>query len=77
MKVLFLDIDGVANCATTKETAGPYIGIDPKLMAKVQRIVDKTGSVVVLSSTWRLDDDLRMEVMCHIGAGCSPDQQQN
>lgn len=54
MKVLFLDIDGVVNCSSTTQRFEPCIGIDPKLVAIVQRIVDSTGCVIVLSSSWRL-----------------------
>lgn len=54
MKVLFLDIDGVVNCQTTKERIGSTIGIEPVKMALIKRIVKQTGCVVVLSSSWRL-----------------------
>lgn len=55
MKAIFLDIDGVVNCARTKERFGGYIGIDPIKAARVKRIIAETGCEVVLSSTWRLD----------------------
>ena len=65
MKVLFLDIDGVLNKATTKERIGGdsiwagMHGLDAKL---VKLLLDwlKAHSevVVVLSSTWRLDGRL-------------------
>lgn len=45
MKVLFLDIDGVLNT--------DHRHIDPVLCAKVERVLDTTGAVVVLSSAWR------------------------
>lgn len=56
-KVLFLDIDGVVNCKSTKErhpAAPSIIGIEPVLVALVKQIVDQTGCVIVLSSSWRL-----------------------
>jgi len=45
MKVLFLDIDGVLN--------NDHRHIDPSLCAKVERVLDATGAVIVLSSAWR------------------------
>ena len=53
MKVIFLDIDGVLNCAKTPNPRKfPYI-VDKKLLRRF--LVDRTGAKVVLSSTWRLD----------------------
>jgi hypothetical protein len=55
MKVLFLDIDGVLNCAKTKNPRKfPYV-VDPKLLARLSGLLDRTGAKVVLSSSWRLD----------------------
>ena len=62
MKVLFLDIDGVVNCATTTQRHRGFIGIDPRLAARVRRVVEATGCKVVLSSTWREDAENRAEV---------------
>lgn len=45
MKVLFLDIDGVLNTN--------HANIDPELCAKVERVLNATGAVIVLSSAWR------------------------
>jgi len=45
MKVLFLDIDGVLNT--------DHRNISPDLCAKVERVLDETGAVIVLSSAWR------------------------
>lgn len=56
MKVLFLDIDGVVNCAKTMQRHRGFIGIDPFMAFLVGRLVDRTGCKVVLSSTWRLDE---------------------
>lgn len=67
MKVLFLDIDGVLNNQWTTERFRGYIGIDPKLAEKVQRIVKETGCSIVLSSTWRLDKEFRDEVRRVVG----------
>jgi Swiss Army Knife RNA repair-like protein len=55
VKVIFLDIDGVLNCATTPNPRKfPYI-IDPKLLRRFKRLLQRTGAKVVLSSTWRYD----------------------
>lgn len=62
MKVLFLDIDGVCNNATTKERFLGFVGINPKMAEQVKRIVKETGCSVVLSSTWRKDKEFREEV---------------
>lgn len=62
MKVLFLDIDGVVNNATTTQRSGLYVGIDPLLAFRVRKIVLDTGCEVVLSSAWRLFPDGREEV---------------
>ena len=62
MKVLFLDIDGVVNCATTTQRHRGFLGIDPRLAARVRRVVEATGCKVVLSSTWREEAENRAEV---------------
>ena len=55
MKVIFLDLDGVLNCATTPNPRKfPYI-VDPKLLKRFKRLLQRTGAKVVLSSTWRYD----------------------
>ncbi len=60
MKIIFLDIDGVLNCDSTAERVPNtlIIGIDPKLLANLKTLVDTTGAVVVLSSSWRLMRDM-------------------
>jgi hypothetical protein len=55
MKVIFLDIDGVLNSANTPNPRKfPYI-VDPKLLKRFKRLLQRTGAKVVLSSTWRYD----------------------
>jgi hypothetical protein len=55
MKVIFLDIDGVLNCDKTPNPRGfPYI-VDKKLLARFEKLLQRTGAKVVLSSTWRCD----------------------
>lgn len=62
MKILFLDIDGVVNCATTTQRHRGVIGIDPYMALLVGRIVEQTGCKVVLSSSWRHSPEGREEV---------------
>lgn len=54
VKIVFLDIDGVLNCETTKECCGPYIGIDDNKVSLLKQIVDQTGAKIVLVSSWKL-----------------------
>ena len=59
MKVVFLDIDGVLNSRLwfeRRETNAHNMAndIDPEAAARVQRLCDETGAVLVISSTWRL-----------------------
>ena len=55
MKVIFLDIDGVLNCKKTPNPRKfPYI-VDKRLLARLRRLLDRTGAKVVLSSSWRTD----------------------
>lgn len=61
MKVIFLDIDGVLNTSQTFvdihneyiETGVRRIEIDLKRLNLLKKIVDQTGAVIVLSSSWR------------------------
>jgi hypothetical protein len=55
VKIIFLDIDGVLNCAKTKNPRKfPYV-IDQRLLKRLKRLLTVTGAKVVLSSTWRYD----------------------
>ena len=55
MKVIFLDIDGVLNCDKTPNPRRfPYV-VDKKLLARLKKLLDRTGAKIVLSSSWRLD----------------------
>lgn len=54
MKVIFLDVDGVLNNRHTRTRTGEgWCFVDDFLVARVRKIVDATGAVIVLSSTWR------------------------
>lgn len=61
LKIIFLDVDGVMNNPRTLErigepkgTKGGMLGMDPKLIAKIHEIIDRTKAKIVLSSTWRM-----------------------
>jgi hypothetical protein len=55
MKVIFLDIDGVLNSTNTPNPRKfPYM-VDPKLLKRFKRLLQRAGAKVVLSSTWRYD----------------------
>lgn len=54
MKVLFLDVDGVLNNASTTERCNFYTGVDQKLAARLTQWLPFHKDVkIVLSSTWR------------------------
>ena len=61
MKVIFLDIDGVLNTSQTFigihneyiEKGIRRIEIDLNRLKLLKRIVDQTGAVIVLSSSWK------------------------
>lgn len=63
MKVLFLDIDGVLNCATTQEKVGrgtfaAFPGLDARLVGLLGAwLLEHPEVSVVISSSWRLDED--------------------
>lgn len=61
-KILMLDCDGVINCQRTTARHNGYIGIDPFMALLVNRICERTGAQIVLSSTWRLKKEDRDEV---------------
>lgn len=62
-KIIFLDIDGVLNHEKWyHETIGnPEVGnrgdIDPKCMEILNTIIKRTGAKIVISSTWRFDNN--------------------
>ena len=56
MKIIFLDVDYVVNCRSTKERApSGVIGVEQRLISHIKEIIDATSAKIVLSSTWRKD----------------------
>ena len=55
-KVIFCDVDGVLNGdgITVERSPGGFMGVSDELILRLKKIVDRTGSEVVLSSDWRL-----------------------
>ena len=59
MKVIFLDIDGVLNCDTSKsychdDTYGIITGIDSDKVKRLAKIVEETKAQIILSSDWKI-----------------------
>ena len=56
MKVIFLDIDGVLNSAAYQAEWGgdPPSNVDETRLPLLRRILEETGAVIVLSTSWRL-----------------------
>ena len=59
-KIIFLDIDGVLNTRDwhsrmTKDTPKDEYGyaFDPGAVSNLARIIDETGAVIVISSSWK------------------------
>jgi len=77
MKILFLDIDGVLNCKTTRVLFDCFLGVEPKKVQFLQRIKAITNCQVVLSSTWRHHDKSVYyieENVCHLFSLTGDDQ---
>jgi hypothetical protein len=72
MKVIFLDIDGVLNHEqhykwlmetdepTLLQRTYPYSEINPKSCQLLNDIIKETGAEIVVSSSWRLDGENRL-----------------
>lgn len=65
-KVIFLDCDGVINSALRQDMR--YFGIffaERRLVAKVNRLIEESEALIVLSSTWRFctDADLALRFL--------------
>jgi len=59
--ILFLDVDGVLLSTSSIERFRSARVLDPDCVERLNRIVERTGAKVVISSTWRLQhmDELR------------------
>ncbi len=55
MKVIFLDVDGVLNCNSTKQRIPyyDYLGIEDRFVELLADLVKNTKARIVLSSSWR------------------------
>lgn len=65
MKVIFLDIDGVLNSRAydrVRDWNDERTFIDKTRLPLVKEIVDKTGALIVLSTTWRRHWNQREEL---------------
>jgi hypothetical protein len=75
VKLVFLDFDGVLNSqAFFREDRSRYMStnLDRAAVARVSRIVERTGAKVVVSSTWRIGNgvaELRALLAKHGFAG--------
>ena len=57
-KIIFLDVDGVLNCSTSKsfciDDDGRVIkGVDSDKVKRLAKIVESTGAQIILSSDWK------------------------
>lgn len=52
-KLLFLDIDGVLNTPFSKSWCGDNVGIEKDKLDLLKKIIDNTGALIVLISTWK------------------------
>lgn len=53
VRLIFLDVDGVLNCHSTKDRCYQYIGIEDTKVSLLKEIVDKTKARIVLVSSWK------------------------
>lgn len=51
--MIFLDVDGVLNCSSTKERLGTYTGIDERMLPVLKEITRFFDADIVLVSTWK------------------------
>lgn len=53
MKYIFLDVDGVLNSNDSEDRYHCYVGLDESGIMLLKEIVDKTGSEIILVSSWK------------------------
>jgi hypothetical protein len=53
LRVLFLDIDGVLNCAGQRSDLAESSSLDAGAVARLNDVIARTGAKLVLSSSWR------------------------
>jgi len=53
MNAIFLDVDGVLNCRSEGPVINSVYDICPRRLDMLRQIVEQTGAVIVVSSTWR------------------------
>ena len=59
VKIVFLDFDGVLNSSAFLSTGAHQLGdLDPVAVVRLDRLVARSGSQVVVSSAWRLQCSL-------------------
>lgn len=55
-RIVFLDVDGVLNCASTKETINGFVGLDESKIELLSKFIKNwEDTYIVLISTW-IDD---------------------
>ena len=55
LKVIFLDIDGVLNCQSSKSSCNAMLGIDDDKVRRLKKIIENTNAKIVLISSWKND----------------------
>lgn len=53
LKLIFLDVDGVLNCSSTRDVLNGYVGIEDRKVELLKQIVDVTKAKIVLISSWK------------------------
>jgi hypothetical protein len=61
-KVLFLDVDGVLNSSRSRS----FLALSKPMLKRLAGIVEETGCLIVLSSTWRRDPEAVSRLRRHL-----------
>ncbi|QJI52419.1 hypothetical protein [Psychrobacillus phage Perkons] len=71
MKLIFLDIDGVMNSGFSKRSDKHFsLAFDDNAVTNLKQILERTGAMIVVSSTWRLGEaikSLKEDIFIHYG----------